>query len=60
MEDEYIHLMTFDHYGKMKGVTQQCVRYWVDKGKVVMRLVDGRKFVHLTPEEIKERKERGM
>lgn len=60
MADKYEYLMTYETYARFKGVTQQCVRYWVETGKVKREDVQGRNYVHLTPDEIKERKEKGI
>lgn len=52
----YKDLMTYNHYAVMKGVVQQTVRDWVATGKIESVNIDGRLFVKLTDEELKQRK----
>lgn len=53
----YENLMTYSHYARWKDRTQQTVRDWVAIGKVKSVNIDGRLFVVLTEEEVKQRKE---
>lgn len=53
----YEKLMTYSNYAKWKNRNQQTVRDWVAAGKVKSVNIDGRLFVVLTDEELKQRKE---
>lgn len=53
----YEKLMTYSNYAKWKNRNQQTVRDWVAAGKVKSVNIDGRLFVVLTNEEVKQRKE---
>lgn len=50
-------LMTIRNYAEMKGVTVSTVYLWEKKNRINIELMDGIKFVVLTDEEIKQRKE---
>lgn len=50
-------LMTFRNYAAMKGVTVPTVYLWERNGKINVENMDGVKFVVLTDEEVKQRKE---
>lgn len=52
----YDKLMTYAHYAKCLGKSQQTVRDWVASGKVKSVSIDGRLYVLLTDEEVKERR----
>lgn len=49
--------MTFRNYAAMKGVTVPTVYLWERNGKINVENMDGVKFVVLTDEEVKQRKE---
>lgn len=51
----YDNLMTYANYAKWKDRNQQTVRDWVAAGKVKSVSIDGRLFVVLTDEEVKQR-----
>lgn len=50
-------LMTIRNYAAMKGVTVPAIYLWEKRGKVKIENMDGVKFVVLTDEEMKQRKE---
>lgn len=52
----YDNLMTYANYAKWRGKSQQTVRDWVASGKVKSVSIDGRLYVLLTDEEVKERR----
>lgn len=52
----YDKLMIYDHYATCLGKSQQTVRDWVASGKVKSVSIDGRLYVLLTDEEVKERR----
>lgn len=52
----YDDLMTYANYAKWKNRNQQTVRDWVAAGKVESVNIDGRLYVKLTDEEVKQRK----
>lgn len=52
----YEDLMTYANYAKWKNRNQQTVRDWVAAGKVNSVSIDGRLYVKLTDEEVKQRK----
>lgn len=52
----YDKLMTYAHYAKCLGKNQQTVRDWVASWKVKSVSIDGRLYVLLTDEEVKERR----
>ena len=54
----YDNLMTYANYAKWKNRNQQTVRDWVAAGKVKRVSIDGRLFVVLTDEEVKQRKQK--
>ena len=54
----YDNLMTYTNYAKWKNRNQQTVRDWVAAGKVKNVSIDGRLFVVLTDEEVKQRKQK--
>lgn len=51
----YDNLMTYANYARWKNRNQQTVRDWVAAGKVKSVNIDGRLFVVLTDEEVKQR-----
>lgn len=51
----YDDLMTYANYAKWKNRNQQTVRDWVAAGKVKSVNIDGRLYVKLTEEEVKQR-----
>lgn len=53
----YDNLVSYQTYANMKGVTQQAVRLWAEKGTIKTVSIDKRLFVVLTDEEVKQRKE---
>lgn len=53
----YDNLVSYQTYANMKGVTQQSVRLWAEKGTIKTVSIDKRLFVVLTDEELKQRKE---
>lgn len=53
----YDNLVSYQTYANMKGVTQQSVRLWAEKGTIKTVSIDKRLFVVLTDEEVKQRKE---
>lgn len=53
----YDNLVTYQTYANMRGVTQQTVRFWASKKTIETVSIDGRLFVVLTDEEVKQRKE---
>ena len=53
----YDDLMTYANYAKWKNRNQQTVRDWGAAGKVNSDNIDGRLYVKLTKEEVKQRKE---
>ena len=53
----YDNLVSYQTYANMKGVTQQAVRLWAEKGTIKTVTIDKRLFVVLTDEEVKQRKE---
>lgn len=53
----YDNLVRVDTYARMRGVTPECVRQWAISDKVKTVKIDGIRFVKLTKEEVKERKE---
>lgn len=52
----YDNLMTYANYAMLRGKSQQTVRDWVSSGKVKSVSIDGRLYVLLTDEEVKERR----
>ena len=52
----YDNLVSYQTYANMKGVTQQSVRLWAEKGTIKTVSIDKRLFVVLTDEEVKQRK----
>ena len=53
----YDNLVSYQTYANMRGVTQQTVRFWASKNLIKTVSIDGRLFVVLTDEELKQRKE---
>lgn len=53
----YDNLVSYQTYANMRGVTQQTVRFWAEKGTIKTVSIDKRLFVVLTDEEVKQRKE---
>lgn len=56
----YEDLVTTSTYAKMKGVSTECVRLWALQGKVKSVKIDGVRFIKLSEDEIKERRNRGI
>lgn len=52
----YDNLMTYANYAKWRGKSQQTVRDWVASGRIKSVSIDGRLYVLLTDEEVKERR----
>lgn len=50
-------LVKFSTYAAMKGVTTPAVYLWEKLGKIKVEDMDGTKYVVLTDEEVKQRKE---
>lgn len=50
-------IMTIRNYAAMKGVTVPTVYLWEKKRKIKIEDMDGVKFVILSDEEVKQRKE---
>lgn len=52
----YDNLVTTNTYAKLKGVTTECVRQWALQCKVKSVKIDGIRFIELSEEEMKERR----
>lgn len=52
----YDNLVTTNTYAKMKGVTTECVRQWALQGKIKSVNIDGVRFIKLSEEELKGRR----
>lgn len=51
----YDNLVSVSTYARRKGVTTECVRLWCVNKNVESVLIDGKRFVVLTPEEMEEK-----
>lgn len=51
----YENLVSYQTYANMRGVTQETVRFWARKERIKTVSIDGRLFVVLTDEEVKQR-----